>query len=89
MCVRKAVNGPVKPDASLYTGGVVKFFFTFNIIADEIAYQNFMMIEGKICVGQIIDKTGFKITFFVFYITGMNIPWVRQLSVSSRQKNRS
>ena len=54
MCISIIIYLPVQPYPFLNSGWIIKLFLSFNIIADHITNQNFGLIEGKICMGQVI-----------------------------------
>ena len=53
--IRKAINRTVQRYSILYTRRVVKFLFPFYKITDQVAGKYLRVVEGKICMGQVVD----------------------------------
>jgi hypothetical protein len=40
MLIGKSINGPVQADTLLYAKRIIKFFFPFHKIADQVSHYN-------------------------------------------------
>jgi hypothetical protein len=56
MPVGKGVNNTMQGDTLLNPLRVIKLFFSFYKVADKVAYQYFRRIEGKICMGEVVNR---------------------------------
>lgn len=56
MFVGKIIYYTVQGDSLLNPDGIIKFLFSLYKIADKVAHQYFRVIEGKICMGEVVNR---------------------------------
>ena len=55
------IDGPMDSDALLDARAVIEFFLPLHKIGNHITHQDFRVVVGEICVGEIIHYTGCRL----------------------------